>query len=45
MLERTTREEEIEIGKEIEQLESILKQDVVVWEKRLKEVNRELSGR
>jgi ATP-binding cassette subfamily D (ALD) long-chain fatty acid import protein len=43
-LQSTTAEENIELEKEIEQLEGLLQQDVGIWESRLSEINQELKG-
>ena len=41
----TTDEEQLEIDKEIEQLERVLNHEVEQWDKRLKLINAELSGK
>lgn len=43
-LESSTAQEQLEVDKEIERLETVLGSDVDEWERRLEEVNRELRG-
>jgi DNA gyrase/topoisomerase IV subunit A len=40
-----TQEEATTLDNEIERLEKVLKEDVVQWEERLKEVKKELAGK
>lgn len=44
-LESSTDQEKLEVDKEIERLEGVLGTDVGNWERRLEEVNKELSGK